>query len=382
MSESIEQRIPQVPGFPVVGKTPQFNPLGSLQIEVKAARMGILGMAPVFPAERYTQAEVLAALGYAGNETAEKIFAGTGIETRHMSVPLSALPFPEGKAQHELARAVLNRLTEQAVRSVQRQTSLDMKQVGCLIVNSSSGFHMPGLSAGLVNALRLPPHIAKYDLTGAGCVGALPGLALADDYLKAHPEKRVLFICVDVCSLGLRPGEPDDKETMVVNALFGDAAVAMVLGAAGADAGMPEFVDVNYLQGYDMLESACVTMEPGGVFGAHLKRELPEHSASLFGPAVDELLANNRLTRQDIKHWVFHPGGPAILNKLQETFGLSDDQLAPSRETLRTCGNTSSPTCLIALNHLVHERRPQPGEWGILGAIGPGLTVGVALLQW
>lgn len=382
MSESIEQRIPQVPGFPTVGKTPQFSPLGSLQLEVKAARMGILGLAPVFPAERYTQAEVLAALGYVGNETASKIFEGAGIDTRHMSVPLSALPFPEGKAQHDLSRAVLNRLIEQAVRSVQRQTSLDMKQVGCLIVNSSSGFHMPGLAAGLVNALRLPPSLAKYDLTGAGCVGALPMLALADDYLKAHPEKRVLAVCVDVASLGLRPGEPDDKETMVVNALFGDAAVAMVLGAAGASAGMPEFVDVHYLQGYDMLESACVAMEPGGVFGAHLKRELPEHSASLFGPAVDELLANNRLTRDDIRHWVFHPGGPAILNRLQATFGLSDAQLFPSRETLRTCGNTSSPTCLIALNHLVQNQRPQPGEWGVLAAIGPGLTVGAVLLQW
>ena len=382
MSEFVEQHVPQVPGFPTVGKTPAFSPLGSLQIEVKAARMGILGIAPVFPAQRYTQAEVIEALGYAGNEAAEKIFAGTGIENRHMTVPLSALPFPEGKAQHDLARAVLDRLTEQAVRSVTRQTGLDLSQLGCLIVNSSSGFHMPGLTAGLVNALRLPPTIAKYDLTGAGCVGALPALALADDYLKAHPEKRVLAVCVDVCSLGLRPGEEDDKETMVVNALFGDAAVGLVLGSGGSGPAMPEFADVHYVQGYDMMDAAYVGVEPGGVFGAHLKRALPEHSASLFVPAVEELLERNRLSRADIKHWVFHPGGPAILDRLQGAFALTDTQLRPSRETLRTCGNTSSPTCLIALNHLIQEQRPKPGEWGILGAIGPGLTVGVALLQW
>lgn len=382
MTDYIEHQVAQTRHVPGVGKTPIVSPLGSVQIEVKQARMGLLGMSPAFPAQRLTQGELLERLGYADNESAAKIFKGTGIETRHVSVAPETLPFPDGQAQHALARQALTALALQAARGALRTSRVDPSQLGCLIVHSSSGFHMPGLAASLVNALRLPPNLLKYDLTGAGCVGAMPVLSLADDYLKAHPDRRVLAICADVCSLGLRPGEPDDKETMVVNALFGDAAVGMVLGAAGAGAGLPEFVDVHYAQAYDTLDVASVHAGPGGVFGAHLERGLPDHAGALFGPAVDELLARHQLTRADIPHWVFHPGGPAIVDKLQSIFDLSDTQLHATRETLRTCGNTSSPTCLVALNRLVHEQPPQKGEWGIVGAIGPGLTVGVALVQW
>lgn len=382
MSDFVEQQVPRANGLPSVGKTPAFSPLGTFEVSVKASRLGLLSLAPVFPARRYAQADVLAALGYAGNEAAEKVFGGAGIDHRHMTAPIEALPFTDGKAQHEVAHESLMALSEQAVRGALRGSGIAIEQLGCLIVNSSSGFHMPGLAAGLVSAMRLPANLLKYDLTGAGCVGALPALSLADDYLKAHPDKRVLAVCVDVCSLGLGPGAPDDKEAMVCNALFGDAAVGMVLGAGGAGAAMPELADVHYAQSYDQLDAAYVGIEPGGVFGARLKRELPDHALSLFGPAVEELLERNRLTRDQIRHWVFHPGGPAILNRLQQAFGLSDAQMAPSRDTLRAVGNTSSPTCLIALERLIHTQRPQPGEWGLLGAIGPGLTVGVALMQW
>lgn len=380
MGEFIEQQLQS--SVPQMGETPVFSPLGTVHVEVKPARMGLLGLAPVFPAQRYRQQEVLDALGYAGNETAEKIFKGAGIETRHMALDPATLPFKDGGVQHAHAHHALTTLIEQAVRQALRTPGLHLDQIGCLIVHSSSGFHMPGLAAGLVNALRLPPTLTKYDLTGAGCVGAMPVLSIADDYLKAHPHRRVLAVCADVCSLGLRPGDPGDKETMVVNALFGDAAVAMVFGATGAGAGMPEVVDVGYAQSYDTLGAAAVTAGAAGVFGAHLQRGLPDHAAELFVPTVDELLERHGLTRADIKHWVFHPGGPAILERLQSAFSLTDAQLGPSRETLRTCGNTSSPTCLVALNRLVHEGTPQPGDWGILGAIGPGLTVGLALMQW
>jgi alkylresorcinol/alkylpyrone synthase len=234
----------------------------------------------------------------------------------------------------------------------------------------------------LVNALKLPPDLVKYDLTGAGCVGAMPMMSLADDYLKAHPDKRVLAIVAEVPSAGLGVRNPHDKGEIVVNALFGDGAVGLVLGAAGADPGFPEVVDLHYLQQYDTLDVVYAVAEAGGVLGAHVERGMADHAATIFGPAVDELLERHRLSRDDIRHWVFHPGGPAILERLQAEFSLTDAQLAPTWDTLKHCGNASGPTCLIALNRLIHEQPPQRGDWGILGAIGPGLTVGVALLQW
>ena len=369
----------QLPG---VGKTPTFSPLGNLQLEVKASRMGLLGLAPVFPAQRCTQAEVLAALGYAGNDIAESIFAATGVETRHLAVPLAHLPLPDGRAQQEASRPVLDAMAAQAARAALAASGVRPEDLGCLIINSTSGFHMPNLSSRLVSALRLPAHLTKYELSGAGCVGALPVWSLADDYLKAHPNRKVLAICVEVSSPFLKPGDAEDKETMVINGLFGDAAVGLVFGAGGAAPGWPELVDTHYHQAYDTLDVVYANTDATGVQGPRLSRNLADHAAAMFGPAIDELLAGHGKTRADIKHWIFHPGGPAILKRLQETFGLADEQLAPSWEVLKHYGNVSSPSCLIALERLVRQRAPQPGELGLLGAIGPGLTVGLALVQF
>ena len=79
MGEFVEQQ-PITASVPQVGKTPAFSPLGTVQVDVKPVRMGLVGLAPVFPAQRFAQSELLSALGYDGNETAARIFQGAGIE--------------------------------------------------------------------------------------------------------------------------------------------------------------------------------------------------------------------------------------------------------------------------------------------------------------
>ena len=94
---------------------------------------------------------------------------------------------------------------------------------------------------------------------------------------------------------------------------------------------------------------------------------------------VDDLLARHGLTVGDVDGWAVHPGGPKILDVVQEHLGLGADDLAASRGVLSAYGNCSSPTVLLVLDAL--RRRPVPPRNVVLLAFGPGLTLYVALLQ-
>jgi alkylresorcinol/alkylpyrone synthase len=94
------------------------------------------------------------------------------------------------------------------------------------------------------------------------------------------------------------------------------------------------------------------------------------------------LLKRNHLSRADIRFWVAHPGGRKVINNLQKHLGLTDEQLRFSRAVMRNFGNMSSPTVMFVLNEVMRTGAPQPGDWGVMVALGPGMAAEAALLKW
>ena len=56
--------------------------------------------------------------------------------------------------------------------------------------------------------------------------------------------------------------------------------------------------------------------------------------------------------------------------------------MAYSRAVLRDYGNMSSPTILFVLDQIQRQGQPAPGDYGLLMAFGPGLTMEAALIRW
>ncbi len=77
-----------------------------------------------------------------------------------------------------------------------------------------------------------------------------------------------------------------------------------------------------------------------------------------------------------------HPGGPSILEVVQQRLELSDEQMELSWSTLANHGNCSSTTVLLILEDLIRKRQPKSGEWCVMMAFGPGLTLETALWQF
>jgi len=89
-----------------------------------------------------------------------------------------------------------------------------------------------------------------------------------------------------------------------------------------------------------------------------------------------------QLARAEIASWVCHPGGPKVLEAMEETLELPPEALAVTWKSLREVGNLSSTSVLLVLADTLEDRRPPPDSWGLLLAMGPGFCSELVLLRW
>jgi len=94
---------------------------------------------------------------------------------------------------------------------------------------------------------------------------------------------------------------------------------------------------------------------------------------------VTNLLEPCGLDADDVKLWAVHPGGRAILDKVEQSLGLDPWQIQTSRDVLRDCGNMSSVTVLFVLARMLASAESSASVAAM--AFGPGLVIEGAVLQ-
>ena len=92
-------------------------------------------------------------------------------------------------------------------------------------------------------------------------------------------------------------------------------------------------------------------------------------------------LRDHGLTVSDIGCWIAHPGGPKVLEAMEEVFALPRTALSKTWSSLRSVGNLSSASVLLVLEDTLADP-PPPGTWGLLLAMGPGFCSELVLLRW
>jgi len=101
-----------------------------------------------------------------------------------------------------------------------------------------------------------------------------------------------------------------------------------------------------------------------------------------LGEDVDRFLAEQGLTRRDVTSWVCHPGGPKVLEAMQDVLELPPDALEVTWRSLREVGNLSSTSVLLVLAETMESRHPSGGSRGLLFAMGPAFCSELVLLGW
>jgi predicted naringenin-chalcone synthase len=128
-----------------------------------------------------------------------------------------------------------------------------------------------------------------------------------------------------------------------------------------------------------LLELAIAAVDELAIDPAEIGTLITASYWSLGGPT---LAATRRVALDDVAHWLAHPGGRGIVDGVQEALGLSDEDVAVSRDVLARHGNMGTPSALYVLRETIAQRRPRPGDLGLMTTIGPGVTVGLMLLEW
>jgi alkylresorcinol/alkylpyrone synthase len=113
-----------------------------------------------------------------------------------------------------------------------------------------------------------------------------------------------------------------------------------------------------------------------------LSAEVPEVVRRHLRRDVDAFLAEHGLHRKDISVWVSHPGGPKVLEAMQEALELPSGALDSAWRSLQEVGNLSSTSVLLVLQDTIEQTAPDPGSYGMMLAMGPGFCSELVLLRW
>jgi predicted naringenin-chalcone synthase len=117
-------------------------------------------------------------------------------------------------------------------------------------------------------------------------------------------------------------------------------------------------------------------------FDMVLSSYIPDLISSNLEGVLQPIWEQSGFRPEDIDLWAVHPGGRAILDKVQQHMKLADNQLESSRSVLMDYGNMSSATILFVLSHLMRTTNSEDAKQVLAMAFGPGITVETALLTY
>lgn len=352
----------------------------------------LVSLATAVPPHVVAQRDVRAAVAkmFAGAEAGSarllKVFDHSGIEQRHVCMPLewyaSERSFEEQNAlyvKHALA------LGAEAARRALEAAGVAADQLDHVLFVSSTGLATPSLDAHLSLALGCRADCRRTPVWGLGCAAGAAGLARARDLALADPGALVLLVAVELCSLTFRRGDLD-KRNLVATSLFADGAAAvLVQGVAGSPTPRVPHRPLELLASASTLWPDTLDVMGWTVSGRGLhvvfSRDIPTIVRERVRPGIDAFLSANGLKLSDVPHRVAHPGGAKVLAAYAEALECPAEAFAHAYEVLRTHGNMSSPTCLFVLERFLDAGEIGAGEHALVSALGPGFSAEYVLAR-
>jgi alkylresorcinol/alkylpyrone synthase len=347
----------------------------------------IAAVGKALPPNYYDQETLLAALRqrwadrYFNPERLERLHQNVLVGGRHLALPIGEYAglTTWGKANDAWIR-VAQEVGGAAVLDALGKAGLSTADVDALIFVTVTGVATPSIDARLMNRLDLPARVKRMPIFGLGCVAGAAGISRAADYVRAFPDQVAVLLSVELCSLTLQP-EDLSIPNLIASGLFGDGAAAVVVTGNGRESAGPSIVDTRSVfykdservMGWDISETG---------FKIVLSADVPVVAREKLRPDVDAFLAEHGLTPADVSSWVCHPGGPKVLEAMQEALELPEAALDVTWRSLREVGNLSSTSVLLVLEETLANHRPAPGSWGMVIAMGPGFCSELVLLRW
>ncbi|MGW0363791.1 type III polyketide synthase [Streptomyces sp. NPDC002990] len=350
----------------------------------------VLAVSSVLAPHRHQQSEITAALSRflpPGSDPAllRRVHASVHVDTRHLALPLARYgPSNDFGATNALFVETALELGAAATELALADAGLTAREIDFVMSTTVTGLATPSLEARLATRAGLRPDVKRMPLFGLGCAAGAAGVGHLHDYLTGRPGHAALLLSTELCSLTLQSTDTS-MANLVAGALFGDGAGALLAVGSGHPlhtAGAGPTVVASRSRLYPGTEHLLGWDIGHWGFRMVLDREVPELVRLHVVEEVETFLAAHDLKPANVDAWICHPGGPKILDVLEEALGLPEAAFAASRRSLAAVGNLSSASVLHILNGIQTAGPPPPGAVGLMIAFGPGFASELVLLRW
>jgi alkylresorcinol/alkylpyrone synthase len=334
--------------------------------------MFFIGLGTAAPRQRYEQRECwdvlrhsapFAQLSPRSQTILKKVLCGdNGINTRHLALePLTeAFNLTPDALQVRFARHAPALATEAARRALQ-DAGCSPDEMDAVLISTCTGYLCPGLTSYVAEQLGLRADIFALDLVGQGCGAALPNFRAAESILTAGRAKKILSVCVEVCSAAFCLDE--DPGVLISACLFGDGAGAAVLSSEP----LPNRRHVEWKHAASRLVTAERDMlrfsHKNGMLRNILLPQVPRVAGDIAGKLFSESLVEAGVEREAITGWILHAGGRDVILALRKQLKLSEADVRHSSAILRKFGNISSPTVYFVLQAALKDSLPAGFWW-------------------
>jgi chalcone synthase len=305
---------------------------------------------------------------------------------------IRAFDGPSLDARQNILASEIPKLGAAAAEKAIKEWGQPLSKITHLVFCTRQAVDMPGADYQLMKILRLKPSVKRIMLYQQGCFAGGTVLRVAKDLTENNLNARVLVVCSEITAVTFRGPSATGShlDNLVAQALFGDGAAAVVIGAdPGEPVERPLFELVSAIQ--------TILPESEGLIGATLRevglsvnihKDVPTIISKNIENALVNAFAPVGIDDWNSIFWVAHPGGPAILDMVEAKVCLNKKRMGASRHVLSEYGNMSSATVLFILDEMrkrsAKEGRTTTGEgmeWGVLFGFDPGITLETIVLH-
>lgn len=248
-----------------------------------------------------------------------------------------------------------------------------------------TGYVAPSPAQKLVSLRKAGENTTVTHAYHMGCYASIPAIRMASGFSATSSpseQKAIDIIHTELCSLHMHPLS-HSKEQLLVQSLFGDGFIKYSLTAQS-----PREPHLKVLALYEETipdSSHCMTWNCGDKgMSMTLSKEVPVMISRTIKGYIERLSKRVNLSGEEVikdSFFAIHPGGPKILQQVQELLNLESYQIAHSEDILKNCGNMSSATLPHIWEKMLSDPKvPKKGRILSL-AFGPGLSIAGGLFE-
>uniref|UniRef100_A0ACD5UXN1 Uncharacterized protein n=1 Tax=Avena sativa TaxID=4498 RepID=A0ACD5UXN1_AVESA len=298
-----------------------------------------------------------------------------------------------------------------AIDDVLAKTGITPDAIDILVVNCSLFCPTPSLVDITVNKYSLRSDIRSMHLSGMGCSAGLISVGLASNLLQVAPRGSRVALVISTETITPNYYVGNERAMLLPNCLFRVGGAATLLSTSPVNARFRiKHLVRTHASATDGGAYRCVFQEEDdkGNIGINLSKDLMiiagrslEANITGIGPLVLPVsqqllfafcLVARKVSRTRLKpyipsfsmafeHFCIHAGGRAVIDELQKSLSLSNEQAEASRMTLHRFGNTSSSTLWYELAYIEAKGRMCKGDRIWMIGFGSGFKCNSAALE-